>query len=261
MGRVKGERSQGTATVLFSDLVGSTELLGSMGEAAFDEFRRRHFAALRSAVERHGGEEIKTLGDGILAVFGSAADALAGAVAMQQGVDSQNRSEPHPVSIRIGLALGDVAFDDGDVFGAPVVEAARLVASARAGQILATTVVRVVAGGRSTFSVTDLGPTVLKGLPEAMPVCEVAWEPLPGPCAPLPALLDEAGGMFVGREPELERLGRLWKEAEGGGRRVALLAGEPGAGKTRLAAQIARRVHAEGDVAARRGPRSRPRHP
>src|SRR5690242_17203122 len=116
-GLMKTARCQGTVTVLFSDLVGSTELLASMGEAPFDEFRRRHFAALRSAVEHHRGEEIKTLGDGILAVFGSAADALAGAVAIQQAVDRQSWGGPHPVSIRIGLALGDVVFEEGDVFG------------------------------------------------------------------------------------------------------------------------------------------------
>jgi class 3 adenylate cyclase len=63
-------------TVLFTDLVGSTELLSRLGETAFDELRRAHFSALRKAIDRHGGEEIKTLGDGILAVFSSAAEAV-----------------------------------------------------------------------------------------------------------------------------------------------------------------------------------------
>ncbi|MGH8971717.1 MAG: ATP-binding protein [Acidimicrobiia bacterium] len=245
---MRTRRSSGTATVLFTDLVGSTKLLTTLGEAAFDEFRQQHFATLRDAVERHGGEEIKTLGDGILAVFGAAADALTGAVSMQQTVELQARTAPHPVSIRIGLALGDVAFEEGDVFGAPVVEAARLVAQARGGQILASDLVRVVAGGRCSLSFTELGPVVLKGLPEPLSVCEVAWEPISGPRVPVPPLLDEVGRIFVGREPELERLGRLWRESEAGELRVALLAGEPGVGKTRLASEIGKRVHAEGDV-------------
>jgi hypothetical protein len=72
---------------LFSDLVGSTEgLLAGLGETAFDEFRRAHFEALRAAVAEHADEEIKTIGEGILAVFGSAMGALCGAVRMQQTI-------------------------------------------------------------------------------------------------------------------------------------------------------------------------------
>jgi class 3 adenylate cyclase len=88
-------RSSATATVLFSDLVESTRLLSQLGEAAFDAVRRAHFEALRHAIERTGGEQVKTLGDGVLAIFGSAADAVACAVAMQQAVDGQaQRGEP-----------------------------------------------------------------------------------------------------------------------------------------------------------------------
>ncbi|MGH2688605.1 MAG: adenylate/guanylate cyclase domain-containing protein, partial [Actinomycetota bacterium] len=57
-------RPSGTATVLFTDLVGSTDLLSRLGEAAYDEVRRAHFATLRDALMRHNGEEVKTLGDG-----------------------------------------------------------------------------------------------------------------------------------------------------------------------------------------------------
>jgi DNA-binding SARP family transcriptional activator len=63
---------------------------------------------------------------------------------------------------------------------------------------------------------------------------------------PMPALLTEIGRIFVGREQELERLSQLWKEAQAGELRLALVTGEPGVGKTRLAAELARRVHAEG---------------
>ena len=79
---MKGGRPSGTATVLFTDLADSTAMLSRLGEAAFDELRREHFAGLREAVAGHGGEEVKTLGDGILAVFGSAADAVTCAVAV-----------------------------------------------------------------------------------------------------------------------------------------------------------------------------------
>jgi class 3 adenylate cyclase/tetratricopeptide (TPR) repeat protein len=238
----------GTVTVLFTDLVGSTDLLARLGEAAFDELRRAHFAALRETIGRHRGDEVKTLGDGVLAAFGSAADAVAGAVAVQQSVGRQARSTGAPLAVRVGLALGDVSFEENDVFGAPVVEAARLVAAARSGQILATSIVAMVAGGRSEAAFTDLGRLELKGLPKPVPVCEVAWEPLAEPSVPMPNLLTDVGRIFVGRDAELERLQQLWKEAAAGERRVVLLAGEPGVGKTRLAAELAARVHKEGGV-------------
>jgi class 3 adenylate cyclase len=239
-------RSSETAAVLFSDLVESTRLLSRLGEAAFDQVRRAHFEALRQAIERTGGQQVKTLGDGVLAVFGSAADAVACAVAMQQAVDGQARRAGIPLSIRIGLALGDLSLEEGDVFGTPVVQAARLVAAAHPGQILATAVVPVVAGGRTGAAFSDKGLLDLKGLPEPVAACEVAWERLAEPAVPLPALLTDVGRVFVGREAEMDRLSQLWKETLAGGSRLALLAGEPGIGKTRLAAELATAAHAEG---------------
>jgi class 3 adenylate cyclase/tetratricopeptide (TPR) repeat protein len=241
-------RSSATATVLFSDLVGSTGLLSQLGEAAFDRVRRAHFEALRHAIERTGGQQVKTLGDGVLATFGSAADAVACAVAMQQAVDGQARRAGVPLTIRVGLALGDLSFEEEDVFGTPVVQAARLVAAARPGQILATAVVLTVAGGRTGATFSDIGLLELKGLPEPVAACEVTWERLPEPAVPLPALLTEVGRVFVGRQAEMERLSQFWKEAAAGVLRVAFLAGEPGVGKTRLAAELATAAHAEGAV-------------
>ena len=236
----------GTATVLFTDLVGSTELMTALGQSAFDDVRRTHFAALRKAIQRTGGEEVKTMGDGILAVFGSAADAAECAVAMQQAVQRQGVAAQAPLAIRIGMGLGDVRFEDGDVFGTPVVEAARLVEAARPGQILATAVVQMVAGGRAGgVSFADIGPLQLKGLPQPVPICEVGWAALP-PLVPLPVLLTEKRPVFIAREDEMERLGQLWKEAAAGDLRLALLAGEPGVGKTRLAAELAGQVHDQG---------------
>lgn len=245
---VRGGRPSGTATVLFTDLVGSTDLLSRLGEASFDALRREHFASLRDAVLRHGGEEVKTLGDGILAVFGSAADALTCAITVQQAVEHRSRGGPAPLAVRVGLALGDVNFEEDDVFGAPVVEASRLVAMAQPGQILATSLVPMVAGGRSEACFSELGPRDLKGLPKPVAVCEVGWEPLPAATVPLPGLLTDVGRIFVGRDDELQRLEQLWKEAAAGDRRVALLAGEPGVGKTRLAAELARSIHDQGAV-------------
>lgn len=73
-------RSSGTATVLFTDLVGSTELMAQLGDAVFDDLRGEHFIRLREAVSACRGVEVKTTGDGMLVTFTSAVDALAAAV-------------------------------------------------------------------------------------------------------------------------------------------------------------------------------------
>jgi len=244
---MRSGRTSGTATVLFTDLVGSTELMTRLGDAAFDDLRGEHFARLREAMASCGGQEVKNTGDGLLVTFASVVDALAAAVAAQHATDRHSRSAPAPVAIRVGLALGEVAFEDGDVFGTPVVEAARLVGAARPGQILATTVVRVVAGSRADVEFRDLGTLELKGLPDPVPVCEVAWEPL-ATSVPLPPLFARAGRIFVGRDGAVERLAQLRKEVAAGERRVALLAGEPGIGKTRLATEVAMAAHLEGTM-------------
>ncbi len=238
----------GMACVLFTDLVGSTELMARLGDTAFDDLRDEHFTRLRSAVEAHHGGLVKNTGDGILATFGSAVDALAAAVAVQQATEAHGRGAGVPLELRVGLALGEVTDQEGDVFGTPVVEAARLVGAARAGQILCSAMVSMVAGSRAPADLTDLGTMELKGLTHPLPVCEVAWAPA-APVAttvPVPSLLTGTSRIFVGRDAELERLRELWKESLAGERRAALLGGEPGIGKTRLAAQLAGALHDEG---------------
>ncbi len=236
------------ACVLFTDLVGSTELMARLGDAAFDRLRDEHFRLVAQSVAARGGTAVKNTGDGILATFGSAGDALAAAVAIQQATERQGRDSGVPLAVRVGLSLGDVSTSAEDVFGTPVVEAARLVDAARPGQILCSAVVRTVAGSRAGAELAPLGAMDLKGLPEPLMVFEVAWSPAApgGTEVPLPPLLTGPGRIFVGRDGELERLRHLWKEAGAGERRVALLGGEPGIGKTRLAAELAGEVHRQG---------------
>src|SRR5688572_7492812 len=144
-GMAPERRASATATVLLTDLVASTELMSRLGDAAFDELRRGHFGGLQEVFGGLGGEVVKNTGDGLLVTFGSAADALAAAVAAQQTTVRPDPAVPVPLELRVGMALGEVAFDAGDVFGTPVVEAARLVARAEPGQILTTPAVRIVA--------------------------------------------------------------------------------------------------------------------
>ena len=87
-----------TVTVLFTDIVGSTDLMARVGTAAATELGSAHFDALRRALAVHRGAEVKTLGDGLMAVFESAADSLACAVTMQQLVASDPAQREQRVS-------------------------------------------------------------------------------------------------------------------------------------------------------------------
>jgi len=234
-----------TAIVLFTDLVGSTELRSRLGEDAAESLRHQHDTLVADAVKGSRGTVVKNLGDGVMATFAGASDAVRAAVAIQQAIGRCNRPGTAALEVRIGISAGDVVFEEGDCFGTPVIEAARLCGAAQGGQILASELVRGLAhAGEETF--TPVGSLELKGLTKPLPTVQVDWEPLPQSSIPLPTFLTDIGRIFVGRDRELDRLGQLWKEAAAGELRVAFLAGEPGIGKTRLAAELAKRVHGEG---------------
>ncbi len=239
-----------TAIVVFTDLVGSTELRSRLGEDAAEELRRTHDRLISNAIVANRGRLVKNLGDGVMATFIGASDALGAAVAIQQALDRHNRSGSSdlPLEVRIGVSAGDVAFEESDCFGTPVIEAARLCAAAGGTKILVTEVVRLLAGTAGSHQFVPVGALDLKGLPAPVAAYEVRWEPLAGSVLPMPAFLTRTGRVFVGREEELERLQQLWKEATAGERRVALLAGEPGIGKTRLAVELAVRTGESGGV-------------
>ena len=240
----------GTATVLFTDLVASTELRARLGEETADRLGREHDRLLGECVAAHGGTVVKGLGDGVMASFTGAADGVGAAVAIQQAVEKHGRTHPDQrFQVRVGISAGDVAWKDGDCFGTPVVEAARLCASAGAGQIFVADLVRVLARGRGGFQFDAIGELELKGLPEPVPACQVGWLPLEegGSALPLPGLLVAGTAtVYVGRRDLMNRLNRAWADAQGGASRMVLLAGEPGIGKTRAAAEVARLAHAGG---------------
>ena len=167
-----------TITVLFTDLVGSTELASALTPDAADQLRRGHFATLRRAIVPAGGTEVKNLGDGLMVVFPSTSAALSCAVAMVQTVDRENATSSRPLGLRIGLSVGEATRESDDFFGDPVVEAARLCARADAGQILATEAIRVMAGRRTRHTFRGLGAHELKGIPEPIEILEVCWEPM-----------------------------------------------------------------------------------
>src|SRR5215207_5646606 len=126
------ECRRATATILFTDLAGSTRMRAELGDEDADAVRREHDRRLRDVLTLHGGRELKALGDGLMAVFESAGAAVECAVGMQRAIDRQ--AAPVPLGLRIGVAAGVVTWEAGDCFGMPVVEAQRLCEAAGAGQ-------------------------------------------------------------------------------------------------------------------------------
>jgi DNA-binding SARP family transcriptional activator len=241
-------RPAGTVTLLFTDQVSSTETLQRLGDDEAERLRRTHFGLLRDVAGAHGGQEVKNLGDGLMVAFTSAVDAVAAAIGIQQAVDRHaERAGDDRLGVRVGLNVGEPIVDEDDYFGTPVVVAKRLCDAAARGQILASDVVRVLVGTRGGFEFRPVGPMPLKGIADAVAACEVGWEPTTEQRIPLPPVIDAAGaGELVGRGDALAELERHWREASAGSPRVVALAGEPGIGKTRLAAELCRVAHSDG---------------
>ena len=161
-------------TVLFTDMVGSTTMLERLGDDAAHELRRRHFALLRRAARDHAGHEVKSLGDGLMLVFGDARAAVECAIAMQHAVAEGD----DPLQLRIGIASGETLREDDDYFGRPVIVARRLCDAARGGDVLVSEPTRALVAVRAGHGLQSLGPLALKGLSEPVAASAVRARPL-----------------------------------------------------------------------------------
>jgi class 3 adenylate cyclase len=150
------------STVLFTDIVASTEQAGRLGDRRWRELLEVHDEAARRVVEEFGGRLVTTTGDGILATFDGPSRAVRCAAAL--------RGELGGIGLRIraGLHTGEIELRDGDVGGIAVHIAARVMAAAGPGQILASRTVRDLVAG-SDIAMDDLGTQQLKGV-------EGAWQ-------------------------------------------------------------------------------------
>jgi class 3 adenylate cyclase len=137
--------------------------------------RRDHLASLDRLIDHAGGLAVKSLGDGVMAAFGSAAAAIDCAVSMQRLVRVAGGLGRPALAMRIGIGCGDALIEGADYFGRPVVEAARLCAAARGGQIVATDVTGRLGSGRIEVDLKPLGAMELKGIAEPVAVVEVSW--------------------------------------------------------------------------------------
>ena len=238
----------GMWAVIFTDLVGSTAQRARLGDDAADALRREHDSIVQRVAALHNGEVIKGLGDGAMVVFPGAADAIAAGAAIQQAVDRRNLVATEAISVRVGISLGDLAYENGDLHGMAANEAARLCAHAGRGEVLITDLVRAVAGSRNSLRLEKRGEVELKGLPGAVMVWNVEWDPVISQSRlPFPRVLDAVGALpFIGRAAEIAQLGAVFAETKRGQLSAILLVGEPGIGKTRLASQMARLAHDDG---------------
>ncbi len=245
------------ATILLTDLVGSTRLANSVGPARADELRDEHFELLRDAIGSYGGTEFKNTGDGLMAAFSSPSAAVHCAVTMQQLFERRYRYTEQALHVRIGLAAGESTVSEGDYFGSPSIEAARLCAAARGDGIVLSATTRALAGRCEGIEFSSLGGLELKGFPDPVEAFAALWSPLDEESAeaparwPLPERLRSVPPVrFVGRSQERSALRQRTGLAQAGQRQAIFLSGQPGIGKTRLAGYAAHQANSQGFVVA-----------
>ena len=149
-------------TVLFTDMVGHTEMMSRLGDERGREVLREHERITRECLRAHGGSEVKTMGDGFMVSFGSATKALECAIAMQRAFSRQDETACEPIE------------EDGDLFGATVILASRIAAKAEGGEILVADTVRGLCSGKG-FLFSDRGEFVAKGFDDPVRLFEVRW--------------------------------------------------------------------------------------
>jgi class 3 adenylate cyclase/tetratricopeptide (TPR) repeat protein len=247
---------------LFTDLEGSTRLWEEHPEA-MKVALSRHDVILRDVVGTHGGRVVKTTGDGLHAVFATAPEATAAAVDAQRRLMAEVWTMPEPLRVRMGLHTGNAEMRDGDYFGSAVNRAARVAAVAHGGQVVLTSASATLVRESlpDGLELVDLGLHRLRDLARPERVYQLTIAGLRSEFPSLrsvDAFPSRARGAtpsfapgteeLAGRRVELDSLERAWERAKNGVRRVALVAGEPGIGKTRLVGELARLAYAQDGV-------------
>ena len=172
-------QAQGIVCIMFTDLVGSTQMTHERGDYAAQEVVRVHNAVVRQSLAAHHGHEVKHTGDGIMASFSSAANAVRAGADIQRELTTLNaKPDVFPVLVRIGLNAGDAVQEEDDFFGTTVQLAARVCDKAGTGEVFLTDNVRVLSDGQGlTFN--DAGKFEMKGVPEPMALYQVGISSVP----------------------------------------------------------------------------------
>jgi class 3 adenylate cyclase len=157
--RHRSDPDRALATILFTDIVSSTERTAKDGDERWHALVERHDDVVRAEIERYGGRAVKTLGDGFLAVFDGPAKAIRAARAMNDVVLALG------IQIRAGVHAGECDRRGEDLAGIAVNVAARIVALAEPGEVLVSSTVRELVLG-SGLEFADRGSHTLKGVPD-----------------------------------------------------------------------------------------------
>ena len=228
----------------FTDIEGSTALLGRLGDDGYAQVLADHHALIRSALAGHDGSEVDTQGDGFFAVFSSPRACVAAVLEMQQAIDAHAWPHGEQVRVRMGIHCGEAAQTATGLVGLEVHRAARVAAVAYGGQALVSEAVAVLVrdGLPPGAALADLGVHRLKDLGRPERIFQLTAAGLPAEFPPLrslgnPALpnnLPAQLSAFIGREREISEVRALLGSA-----RLVTLTGAGGCGKTRLGLQAA----------------------
>jgi class 3 adenylate cyclase len=160
--------------ILFTDLVGSTELTQRLGDAGAMRVIRAHDAIVNEAIRARGGRRVKHTGDGVMASFNLVSRAVEAAMAIQRAVVEGNQTAEQPFDVRIAISAGEPVTEDDDLFGTAVQLAARVCSTCEGGRILVSAAVRELCMGKGiTFD--DVGLAELKGFDEPVRLYAVRW--------------------------------------------------------------------------------------
>jgi predicted ATPase/class 3 adenylate cyclase len=232
------ELPSGTVTFLFTDIEGSTRLWDEHPDAMRAALVR-HDALLRRAIQDHGGDVVKTTGDGFHAAFATAHDAVDAAIAAQLALVHAPWAVTGPLLVRMGLHTCEAELRDGDYYGTAVNRAARLMSVAHGGQVVVSLATSELIRD-TTVDVVDLGEHRLRDLGQAERIFQINHAGLRLDFPPLrsverfPTNLPLQTTSFVGRDEDMADVIEALEQA-----RVVTLTGVGGVGKTRLAVQVA----------------------
>jgi class 3 adenylate cyclase/ketosteroid isomerase-like protein len=166
---------EGTVTILFTDIEGSTELAASVGDVAWADTIDWHDAKIRSIVEARAGSVVKTLGDGAMTVFSSVREAARAAIDIQRAFEET--TERPRLRLRIGLHAGDAVLTESDYLGTAVNKAARIASAAMGGEIIVSSSAKALLSDDNEFSFGETRSVELKGIDGVHEITEVLPRP------------------------------------------------------------------------------------